>query len=95
MPKKLAQKVDACTHVSNDKNNEIWAIQEVGELTTDEKLKEYSATVAELSQKVSYLMEQVEKRNVDDEKIARFLAEKKRQRDEEKKKKREAKKRKG
>lgn len=53
----LAHKVDVCTQSSNDKNDEIRAIQKAGEITIDEKLKEYSATVAELLNKVSYLLE--------------------------------------
>lgn len=85
MFQQLAQKVDACTQATNDKNDEIQAIQKAREIANDERLKEYRATVAELSDKVSYPLVKMEKRDAKDEKIAKFLAEEKRQRDEEKK----------
>lgn len=88
MFQQLAQRVNGRIQASNNNNDEIRALQKVGKITVEEKLKEYSATVAKLSDKVSYLLEQIEKHNVEDEKIAKFLANKKGQRDEEKKKKR-------
>lgn len=79
--------VDVYTLAANDKNDELQAIQRAGEAANVEMLKGYWATVSELSAKVSYLLKKIEKRDAKDEKITKFLAEKKRQKDEEKKKK--------
>lgn len=61
MSKKMFQQVGQTVkdhmQASNDMNDEIRAIQKASEIITKERLKEYSATVAELSDIVSNLLE--------------------------------------